>query len=63
MELGELEEHSPSKTCVVVNTLGKRQMYGDVVKYVFGFYLYVGWVANLKEEFAVKSHEAIVRGC
>lgn len=37
MELGELEEHSPSKTCVVVNTLGKRQMYGDVVKYVFAF--------------------------
>lgn len=35
MELGELEECSPSKTPVVVNTLGKWQMHWDVVKDVF----------------------------
>ena len=36
-ELGELEEHSPSKTYVAVNTLEKWQMHWDVVKYVFAF--------------------------
>lgn len=35
MQLGELEECSPSKTPVVVNTLGKWQMHWDVVKDVF----------------------------
>lgn len=35
MELGELEEHSLSKTPVVVNTLGKWQIHWDVVKDVF----------------------------
>lgn len=35
MELGELEEHSLSKTPVVGNTRGEWQMHWDVVKDVF----------------------------